>query len=147
MTEILETLGSKADVVIIDGPPFVVADAPVLASKVDGVLLIIRLGHTRKPAISAMMEQINRSGAKVIGVALNRIPARSIGYYTGNPYYSAYYNNDEDEVKGRYRQGGRRPLFNFWPFNSLSNSRSNSERVFDEIDIIESEGDGYGWRD
>ena len=149
MSEILETLGSKVDIVIIDGPPFVVADAPVLASKVDGVLLIIRLGHTRKPAINALMEQINRSGAKVIGVALNRIPARSIGYYTGNPYYSAYYNNDEDEFESSDRQGRRRPLFNFWPFNSLSNSRSraNSERVFDEIDIIENEGDGYGWRD
>jgi capsular exopolysaccharide synthesis family protein len=147
MSEILETLGSKADIVIIDGPPFVVADAPVLASKVNGVLLIIRLGYTRKPAISAMMEQINRSKAKVIGVALNRIPPRSIGNYTGNPYYSAYYTNDEDDRKRTDRHGGRRPIFNFWPFNSRSNSGSNSNRVFDEIDIIESEGDGYGWRD
>ena len=145
----METLGSKADIVIIDGPPFVVADAPVLASKVNGVLLIIRLDHTRKPAINAMMEQINRSGTKVIGVALNRIPARSIGYYTGNPYYAAYYNDDEERWTRAERRGGRRPLFNFWPFNSQSNSKSgaNSKRVFDEIDIIEGEGDGYGWRD
>jgi capsular exopolysaccharide synthesis family protein len=149
MSEIMETLGSKADIVIIDGPPFVVADAPVLASKVNGVLLIIRLDHTRKPAINAMMEQINRSGTKVIGVALNRIPARSIGYYTGNPYYAAYYNDDEERWTSSGRRGGRRPLFNFWPFNSQSNSKSgaNSKRVFDEIDIIEGEGDGYGWRD
>ncbi len=149
MSEIMETLGSKADIVIIDGPPFVVADAPVLASKVNGVLLIIRLDHTRKPAINAMMEQINRSGTKVIGVALNRIPARSIGYYTGNPYYAAYYNDDEERWTRAERRGGRRPLFNFWPFNSQSNSKSgaNSKRVFDEIDIIEGEGDGYGWRD
>ena len=148
MSEIMETLGSKADIVIIDGPPFVVADAPVLASKVDGVLLIVRLGHTRKPAISAMMEQISRSGAKVIGVALNRIPARSIGYYTGNPYYSAYYTNEEDQQSSSGRRN-RKPLFNFWPFNAGSNSRSGtgSKRVFDEIDIVEGEGDGYGWRD
>ena len=148
MSEIMETLGSKADIVIIDGPPFVVADAPVLASKVDGVLLIVRLGHTRKPAISAMMEQISRSGAKVIGVALNRIPPRSIGYYTGNPYYSAYYTNEEDQPSSSGRRN-RKPLFNFWPFNAGSNSRSGtgSKRVFDEIDIAEGEGDGYGWRD
>jgi len=148
MSEIMETLGSKADIVIIDGPPFVVADAPVLASKVDGVLLIVRLGHTRKPAISAMMEQISRSGAKVIGVALNRIPARSIGYYTGNPYYSAYYTNEEDQQSSSGRRN-RKPLLNFWPFNAGYNSRSGtgSKRVFDEIDIVEGEGDGYGWRD
>ena len=128
--------------------PFVVADALVLASKVDGVLLIVRLGSTRKPAINALMEQISRSGAKVIGVALNRIPARSIGYYTGNPYYSAYYTNEDEEWNSTGRQE-RKPLFNFWPFNSGSKSRSRKEykRVFDEIDVIESETDGYGWRD
>lgn len=148
MSEILDTLGSRADIVIIDGPPFVVADAPVLASKVDGVLLIVRLGNTRKPAISALIEQISRSGAKVIGVALNRIPSRSIGYYTGNPYYSAYYTNEDDEWSSTGRQE-RKPIFNFWPFNSGSNSRSKKEnkRVFDEIDVIESESEGYGWRD
>ena len=148
MSEILETLGSRADIVILDGPPFVVADALVLASKVDGVLLIVRLGSTRKPAINALMEQISRSGAKVIGIALNRIPARSIGYYTGNPYYSSYYTNEDEEWSSTGRQQ-RKPLFNFWPFNSGSNSRSRKEnkRVFDEIDVIESETDGYGWRD
>jgi hypothetical protein len=94
------------------------------------------------------MEQISRSRAKVIGVALNRIPARSIGYYTGNPYYSAYYSNEEDALYSTGRKD-RRPLLNFWPFNTWSSSKSktNSQRVFDEIDVIESEGDGYGWRD
>jgi succinoglycan biosynthesis transport protein ExoP len=148
MSDILEKLGSQADIVLIDGPPFVVADAPLLASKVDGVLLIVRLGNTRKPAIHALMEQINRSGSKVIGVALNRIPSRSIGYYSGNPYYSAYYTNDENESNGigiRIKQS----LLNFWPFNSSSNSKSRKggQRVFDEIDIIEGDGEGYGWRD
>ncbi|MGB5846090.1 MAG: polysaccharide biosynthesis tyrosine autokinase [Anaerolineales bacterium] len=149
MSEIMATLGSTADIVIIDGPPFVVADAPVLASKVDGVLLIIRLSHTRKPAISAMMEQISRSGAKVIGVALNRIPARSIGYYTGNPYYSAYYTNEEVEWNSKSQKTGWRTKLNFWPFNSRSNSKSgaNSKRVFDEVDIVESDVDAYRWRD
>jgi capsular exopolysaccharide synthesis family protein len=147
MSEIMKELGIKADIVIIDGPPFVVADAPLLASKVDGVLLIVRLGHTHKPAISALMEQIRRSGSKVIGVALNRIPSRSIGYYTGNPNYTAYYTNEDEDGSGNTRQ--KKPLLNFWPFNgsSLSKSRSDSKRVFDEIDIIESEGDGYSWRD
>ncbi|MFL7893393.1 MAG: polysaccharide biosynthesis tyrosine autokinase [Anaerolineales bacterium] len=148
MSEILETLGSEADIVIIDGPPFVVADAPVLASKVNGVLLIIRLGHTRKPALNTLMGQIKRSGAKVIGVALNRIPAKSIGYYTGNPYYSGYYTDDETGSDHLGRRTNQRPLFNFWPFNSRANSESgvNTKRVFDDIDITE-EGEGYSWRD
>jgi Mrp family chromosome partitioning ATPase len=127
----------------------VVADAPLLASKADGVLLIIRLGHTRKPALSSLMNQIKRSGTRVIGVALNRIPARSIGYYTGNPYYAAYYSDDATQGDGTGQRLARKPLFNFWPFNSRAGSKNqaSSERVFDEIDIIEGEGEGYSWRD
>ena len=44
----LSKLEEVADVVIIDGPPFFVADAMILASKVDGVLMVVRPGHTRR---------------------------------------------------------------------------------------------------
>lgn len=149
MSQILEAFERSADIVIIDGPPFIVADAPVLASKVNGVLLIIQLGHTRAPAIKAMMEQINRSGAKVIGVALNRLPARTVGYYTGNPNYSTYYNDEVESWQGTGQQGSWRERLSFWPFNSQakSGSGSGSRRVFDEIDIAEEESDGYDWRE
>ncbi len=149
MSQILEAFERSADIVIIDGPPFIVADAPVLASKVNGVLLIIQLGHTRAPAIKAMMEQINRSGAKVIGVALNRLPARTVGYYTGNPNYSTYYNDEVESWQGPDQQGSWRERLSFWPFNSQakSGSGSGSRRVFDEVDIVEEESDGYGWRE
>jgi capsular exopolysaccharide synthesis family protein len=149
MSQIFETLGRSADIVIIDGPPFIVADAPVLASKVNGVLLIIQLGHTRAPAIKTMMEQINRSGAKVLGVALNRLPARSVGYYTGNPNYSSYYNDEGENWKGKDQQRSWREKLSFWPFNrqTISRKGSGSRRVFDEIDIVEGESEGYGWRE
>jgi succinoglycan biosynthesis transport protein ExoP len=149
MGEILAELEAQADLVIIDGPPFIVADAPLLASKVNGVLLIVQLERTREPALKAMIEQINRAGAKVIGVALNRIPARSIGYYTGNPYYSSYYANEEEQMGMRGQPKSWREKINFWPFNRGSKSRpkGRNRREFDEIDIIESEGEGLGWRD
>ncbi len=149
MSQILEAFERSADIVIIDGPPFIVADAPVLASKVNGVLLIIQLGHTRAPAIKAMMEQINRSGAKVVGVALNRLPAKSVGYYTGNPNYSSYYNDEVENRQGTDQQRSWRERLSFWPFNrqAKSGSGSSSRRVFDEIDIVEKESDGYGWRE
>jgi capsular exopolysaccharide synthesis family protein len=149
MSQILETLGRSADIVIIDGPPFIVADASLLASKVNGVLLIMQLGHTRVPAIKAMMEQINRSGAKVIGVALNRLPARTIGYYTGNPNYSTYYNDEVESRQGTDQQRSWRERLSFWPFNrqAKSGSGSGSRRMFDEIDIVEEESDGYSWHE
>ena len=96
MIQILEYLESQADVVIIDGPPFLVADAAVLSAKVDGVLLVIRANFTHQQAIKAMMDQITRAGARVLGVALNRIPRKSAGYYSGS-YYSSYYTRGYEE--------------------------------------------------
>lgn len=90
MDQILIKLQEIADVVIIDGPPFIVADASILASKVDGVLVVVRPGHTRQSATQAMMEQIKITGARLVGVTLNRIPHRGTSYYIGKNYISPY---------------------------------------------------------
>lgn len=91
MTELLHQLKEIADYVIIDGPPFLVTDAPVLAAKVDGVLMVIRPSFTQKASTKAMMEQTKRVGAKVLGVVLNRVPSKSFRFYGGFSYYSPYY--------------------------------------------------------
>lgn len=149
MGNFLEHLGAKADIVIIDGPPFIVADAPLLASKVDGVLLIVRLGHTREPAIKSMMDQIKRAGAKVIGVVLNRLPTSSVGSYTGNPYYSPYFAQEEEPFGLPGLPKSWREKLSFWPFNSQSTPETEpgARGVFDDIDMTEGDSDGYGWRD
>jgi Mrp family chromosome partitioning ATPase len=84
-------LKEVADVVIIDAPPLFVADAMILASKVDGVLMVVRPGHTRRSLAKNAMEQINLVGARVFGVVLNRIPLRGANYYAGESYLDTYY--------------------------------------------------------
>lgn len=100
LDKILSSLEEMADVVIVDGPPFFAADAWVLGARADGVLLVIRPGHTRKGAIKAMMEQVNRSGAKLIGVTLNRIPRKQADLYSGALYISPYYASSRYEESG-----------------------------------------------
>jgi capsular exopolysaccharide synthesis family protein len=102
MSQLLSELAAFADVVIIDGPPFIVPDAMILASKVDGVLLVIRPGHTRRSLAKAAMEHIKLVGASVVGVVLNRIPLRGADYYAGNSYlYTYYMSSYGDESKGK----------------------------------------------
>lgn len=91
MDQLLSKLEKAADVVIIDGPPFLVADAMVMASKVDGVLLVIRPGHTRRSLAQGASDQIKLSRAKVLGLVLNRIPLRGADYYAGSSYAYSYY--------------------------------------------------------
>jgi non-specific protein-tyrosine kinase len=145
MAEIMDDLDKRADVIIIDGPPFIIADAPILASKVDGVLLIIRIGYTHEPAIKSMMEQIKRAGAKVVGVALNRLPPKGIGYYSRAPYYATYYSEDYESSWRVNQQRGWRSRLSFWPFNSNSGSSSSTRRVFDQIDVADTDGEEYRW--
>ena len=105
MDQVLSKLEETADVMIIDGPPFIVADAMVLASKVDGVLLVVRPGHTRRSLAVGASEQIKRAGANVLGVVLNRIPLRGADYYAGKSYvYSYYISNYGEEREGREKK-------------------------------------------
>ncbi len=102
MTQVINTLEAQFDVVVIDSPPSLVSDAPVLAAKVDGVLLVVHPGHTHIDAARATLEQVNRSGARMVGVVLNRIPRNRAHYYGGYRYYSPYhksYHYYSDESK------------------------------------------------
>ena len=62
----------------------------ILASKVDGVLVVIRPCHTRQSLAKTSMESIKLAGAEVIGVVLNRIPLRGADYYAGKSYVESY---------------------------------------------------------
>jgi capsular exopolysaccharide synthesis family protein len=96
----LSELEECADVVIIDGPPLFVADTMVLASKVDGVLLVIRPSHTRQSLAKAAMEHVKLARAKVVGIVLNRIPLRGADYYAGKSYLSTYYSSHYGDERG-----------------------------------------------
>jgi capsular exopolysaccharide synthesis family protein len=68
---VLSELRKKADLVIVDGPSSERADAQMLASKVDAVLLVIGLGETPAETAQAALRRLRRAGANVIGTVLN----------------------------------------------------------------------------
>jgi len=91
MDTILDSLRKAADVVILDGPPFLVTDAALLSSKVDGVLLVVRSGHSRKNEVLYAIEQLDRAGARVLGVVLNGIQRSTESLYSRYQYYNNEY--------------------------------------------------------
>jgi capsular exopolysaccharide synthesis family protein len=74
MEEIIASLARQSDLVLFDAPPItIVTDAAVLASKVDGVLLVVSAGHTRREharRAKALLEKVN---ARLVGVVLNNV--------------------------------------------------------------------------
>jgi len=106
MTQILARLVESASVVIIDSPPFVVTDSTVLAAKVDGVLLVLQPGKTHAEAAKTMLAQLNRAGAHVVGVVLNRVSRKTSSYYgyyryESDPLYTVESTPTEEDGSGR----------------------------------------------
>ena len=90
MTEILKDLRKRFDFVIIDTPPMIVSDAQILSSKVDGLIFVIIPGKTKIIAAKRPLEELERIGARVLGVIANKIPKNRDYYYGGYNYYSPY---------------------------------------------------------
>jgi polysaccharide biosynthesis transport protein len=65
----LEAIGRRSDLVVIDGPPLLsTAEATVLASKSDGVLLVVRARKTRLKALKEALKTLEIVGSTVMGV-------------------------------------------------------------------------------
>jgi polysaccharide biosynthesis transport protein len=74
----LAELSASVDLLILDGPPLLAAsDSAHLASKVDGVVVIVDAESTRKQRLAKALRILNSVGARVLGTVVNRLPASS----------------------------------------------------------------------
>lgn len=75
MEEVIAALKSRADIVLFDAPPIIaVTDAAVLGTKVDGVLLIVCAGRTRREHAQRARELLERVHVRIVGAVLNNAP-------------------------------------------------------------------------
>jgi len=99
---LLQKLKEKYDVILFDSPPtLAVTDASVLATRVDGVVLVTDAGRTRRDIALRAKDSLMKVGANVLGVVLNRLGHREGGYY----YY--YYSRDDGAREKRRHKHGR----------------------------------------
>ena len=78
-TRVLADIGAGADVVLVDAPPIsAVTDATILSTRVDGVLVVVDSGRTRRDPGRRAAEQLQRVGARVLGAVLTNVKAEKI---------------------------------------------------------------------
>ncbi|HXJ62492.1 MAG TPA: polysaccharide biosynthesis tyrosine autokinase [Actinomycetota bacterium] len=112
MKQFLEQAADAADWVILDGPPVLgLADASVLATLSDGVLLVVNEATNRR-VLAHARDQLGKVRSKVVGAVLNNFgPATSYYYYADYyAYTSAYYYEAEPEEKGRRRRKDKKAV-------------------------------------
>lgn len=108
--QLMERLEEMADVIILDSPPCIpVTDPLILASRVDGVLLVLHVGHTKKAAIRHAQDLLERAHARIIGVVYNQVERKQGGYAYYQQYYA--YGGDgyyaDSAQRGDHHRNGR----------------------------------------
>ena len=92
---VLRRLEMEADIVILDSPPvLVVADAAILGTQVDSVILLINSGHTKPYHLARAIDEMRRVHVNIIGIILNRSTL-----YQKNHYYYYRKNGQENGEK------------------------------------------------
>jgi capsular exopolysaccharide synthesis family protein len=108
MGKLLAELAEQVEVVLIDSPPVLsVADAAVLARGVDGVLLVLEAGHTRREVARHAVESLRQVGANLVGVVLNAVPTHNGSDYY---HYPEEYDGDGDGRRKHRRRRWKVPL-------------------------------------
>jgi capsular exopolysaccharide synthesis family protein len=98
--EIVETLRKEYDRVIFDSPPLAaVSDALILSQSVDGVLLILEFGKTRRGTFKRSLEQLHGIGAPLLGCVINEIDIDKTGYGYDYSYYRYSYYGEEEQPR------------------------------------------------
>ena len=76
MRALLAEVGHRYDMVVIDGLAVLpTADAAAIAHDVDGVLLVVDQGVTRRAEVLEAAKRLRASGGRLVGVVINRAPA------------------------------------------------------------------------
>ena len=98
----LESMKNVYDYIIIDCPPLgVVIDAAIIGRLSDGAIMVVEAGKTKYRLAQNVKDQLENSGASVLGVVLNKVEQKNqkryYNKYYGSYKYEGYYRTDDDE--------------------------------------------------
>ncbi|MGM0883303.1 MAG: CpsD/CapB family tyrosine-protein kinase [Bacillota bacterium] len=89
MTAVIEQLREMYDIILIDTPPLLaVTDAQIVATKSDGVILVVDQGNVKREIANKAVQNLENVKARILGVVLNNVKrkANEEAYYY---YYGA----------------------------------------------------------
>ena len=93
MGRTLEALKKVYDYILIDSPPLgSVIDSAVLSQFCDGAVLVIGADTASYRLVQNVKEQLEKSGCRILGAVLNKVPLEKKGL-SGQYYYKYYYGD------------------------------------------------------
>ena len=100
MTELLASLESEYDYIIIDTPPVsVVSDALIIADKINGFILSSRADYSDVNNLANAIESIESVGGEIFGVVLTAVNPKLLeGSQKRYGYSNYYYSSNQKEI-------------------------------------------------
>lgn len=94
LEELLNRLSKDYRYVIVDTPPLAnVADAALIATLCDGSILVVNSQMTSRNLVRQSLNQLERTGCKLLGIVLNKSEVTTRSYYKYYGKYGKYYSN------------------------------------------------------
>lgn len=91
MKHFLEESAKVYDYIIIDTPPInTVADAQIVSTYVDGVVLVVKSGDTTEDELNEAIDAVRRAGGNLCGTVLNDLNMKSVKYAYKYKYGGKY---------------------------------------------------------
>ncbi len=82
MNEVIGVLKARAHYILFDCPPVLAAtDAALLGAKLDGAVLVMRVGTTRRDQAARARQALERVHVRVLGAVLTNAPREAVGNY------------------------------------------------------------------
>ena len=94
---IIDEMKFYYDIILVDCAPVLpVSDPMLLASKLDGIVLVVKAGATQKEVVECAVEILSTNNHRVLGIVLNNMN-NSLPYYYDYNYY--YYEDSDKQTK------------------------------------------------
>ncbi|CAH1211491.1 Putative tyrosine-protein kinase YveL [Paenibacillus allorhizoplanae] len=91
MISTIEELKQRFDVILIDAPPAIaVTDSQIIASRTDGVILVVNSDRTKREAVLKAKQNLDNVRARILGVVLNNVDRKN-----KDAYYYYYYGESQ----------------------------------------------------
>jgi capsular exopolysaccharide synthesis family protein len=108
LKEFIEEAKEDYELIIFDSPPILsTADAAILGSKVDGVLLVYRVGTVSRGLLKRATSQLKQVKSHILGVILNGLKPEVSPDFQDFKYYKYYYSYGDHEMQEK-KSGGKR---------------------------------------
>jgi tyrosine-protein kinase Etk/Wzc len=101
MESFIQKTRDEYEITLFDSPPVIaVTDSAVLATRLDGVVLVMKSGETQRDALLRARQLLGNVNARIVGVLINGVNLENMygSYYS---YYHYYYYGDGKQKKKR----------------------------------------------